>query len=255
MAKAARTGNLTPEQIVARAEALGARVELRGLAWRVFPPDPDQPAVTVPRRVSYGRSHLNTVTALRRVGLDVTAPPPDQRPDQRKDQPTMPTPTPATLAARRANGAVHPSPTALDEVRQQLQTVLEMLAEADTRDTARQAALDELRTELATVQGDCNRLRADLNRTRTDLARLGREMTAGGVRADPNAALDAAIHEFMASTPVKLTAAVIAANIGMEVSGNQVGKRLQALAAAGRVVHVDGPGSAKVYRLPEEPRP
>lgn len=132
----------------------------------------------------------------------------------------MPTPTPATLAARRANGAVHLVP---DRARRGPPAVADGAGDArGVLDTSRHRPTGRPRRTTHRAghrPGDRNRLRADLNRTRTGPgpARSGDD-PARRPRADPpNAALDAAILEFMASTPVKLTAAVIAANIGMEV--------------------------------------
>lgn len=61
----------TPREVADRCEALGARVELKGTKYRVYPPDGGQPVFFNAQRETNG-SHLpNVLRDLRRNGLDL----------------------------------------------------------------------------------------------------------------------------------------------------------------------------------------
>lgn len=131
-------------------------------------------------------------------------------------------PTPTDLAPR--NGAPRPAPTspAVDGLRQQVQTMLEMLAEADKRVGQLVARVDELESRLAATPG-------------------------APPAKDPHADLDDAIVALLGSTPIKLTADVVAANLPEETAMDLVAERLQRLADAGRVTQESVAG-CRAYR-------
>jgi hypothetical protein len=112
-------------------------------------------------------------------------------------------------------------------------------AKLETADQTRVGAITRLQTQRS--QSDA--------RIRT-LEHQLRDLPGDTPRVDPNAALDAGILAVMDATPMKLNSPVIAAALPeeLEATSNQVGKRLQVLAAAGEVTVIDRPGVAKFYQ-------
>lgn len=242
-------GNLAPAEIAKRAEQLGARVEFAGFKYKIFPADPSQRPIFFADRFTNGADRSNVLARLRRAGLDVTAEPISEEksamPVAAATPAAMPERKPVAVAARQP-ATVTFLPT-VGELHEQVKTMFEMLAEAESRVDANAAETAKLRTEL-------DALRAANAEQRKRITALERRVAGGGAAPkDPNAELDAAILAFMRATPVKLTAAVIAANIDVETSGNMVGKRLQALAGAGKIeVCSDPADKRRVYRMPVE---
>lgn len=221
--RAARRGAvLTSKELAERAESLGARVELRGGRYRVYPPDPTKPPVFFGTRLHRGSEYRNIVGQLRRVGLDVLPEPPKE--------PPMPSPVDVAESVARNGAGRKPaaSTAALAELREQVAAMLEMLAEAETRDRVLGERLDRLTARVDATPG-------------------------APPERDPTAELDEAILALMKATPIKLLAAVVAENLtGERVDPVQVDERLRALAAAGRVLaQPTGPGAATCfYHLP-----
>jgi hypothetical protein len=125
------------------------------------------------------------------------------------------------------------------EVEKALVDVESRTAKLETADQTRVGAITRLQTQRS--QSDA--------RIRT-LEHQLRDLPGDTPRVDPNAALDAGILAVMDATPMKLNSPVIAAALPeeLEATSNQVGKRLQVLAAAGEVTVIDRPGVAKFYQ-------
>jgi hypothetical protein len=131
------------------------------------------------------------------------------------------------------------------EVTDTLKNFAERLVKLETADQTRLTAIGRLQTQRS--QADARILK---------LEHTVRDLPAGDTpRVDPVAVLDEAILKFMDATPLKLTSAVIAANLPVELAANsnQVGKRLQALVNAGEVEVVDHLGVSKVYIRATQP--
>jgi chaperonin cofactor prefoldin len=129
--------------------------------------------------------------------------------------------------------------TTVNHVGKRLLDVEARTAKLETADQTRVGAITRLQTQRS--QSDA--------RIRT-LEHQLRDLPGDTPRVDPNAALDAGILAVMDATPMKLNSPVIAAALPeeLEATSNQVGKRLQVLAAAGEVTVIDRPGVAKFYQ-------
>lgn len=222
----AAVGNVTPREVADRAQALGARVDFKDCRYRVYPADSEQGPVFFPDRFGDNRARSNTISALRRAGIDIVA-----EPEQETSAPM------AAPSAPVANGkpvAMPPKPAVptLAKLEQQLKDLLELVTE---NDTDRDRELVELRGRVAALE---ERLAA----------------TPGAPPAkDPDGDLDEAILTFMRSAPIKLTAPAIHANLTLdgEVPVAKVGKRLQTLANTGRVIAKGEPSTGScIYHLP-----
>lgn len=208
-----RVGNLTAADIVRRCGQLGARVErASGGGWRVFPPDRARPPVSVPSRLQHGRGHLNVVTALRRAGLDVTTEPAKET--------AMPTPT--DVPRRPAGG---PTAAVVAELREQVETMLGMLAEADTRNRQLAERVDRLTARLDATPG-------------------------APPERDPHADLDEAIVALLRTAGIKLPPAAVAANLDGDHPADLVEQRLTELAARGDLALDESAPGTHLYRLP-----
>lgn len=218
--RTAGVGSLTPMEICRRATELGCRVEFKGTRYRVYPPDKSVPPITIPDRFGDLRAPKNAVADLRRAGVDVLT-----APDK---EPTVPT----TATSPSVNGKPAPKPGTPTPATQTLRAL-----EQQVRD------LLELVTELdATRQADNETLTAHITDLETRLA-----STPGAPPArDPNADLDDAILGFMRSTPIRLSAPVIAANLDGDTPAEQVAARMEALAEVGKVT-ATGDGSGRLY--------
>lgn len=225
----AAAGSLTPQEVADRVAALGARVELKDGRYRVHPADPKQGPVFFSDRFGDNRTRSNTVSSLRRAGIDIVTDP------EQETSPPMASPPPSTPV--NVNGK--PTPTApkpgsptLTKLEQQFKDLLELVTE---NDTDRDRELVQLRGRVTALE-----------------ARLA--ATPGAPPAkDPDSDLDEAILMFMRSAPIKLTAPAIHANLTIdgEVSVVQVGKRLEVLADAGKVIDRGDPSSGNcIYHLP-----
>ena len=124
-----------------------------------------------------------------------------------------------TVSTSRATPSADHEASALDlaDLKQQVQAMLEMLAEAETRDRQRQGEIALLNGRLDEVE-----------------SRLAETPGAPAPR-NPHAELDEAITAFVRATPIKLTAGVIAANIDGSHAPELVEERLVVLADLGVV--------------------
>lgn len=220
-------GCLTPREVADRARSLAARVEFKDGRYRVYPADPEQGPIFFPDRFNDNRARSNTISALRRAGIDIVTQP---------EQETAPM---AATAAPSRNGKAAPTvpkaatPT-LEKLEQQFKDLLELVTE---NDTDRDRELGELRSRVTTLE---ERLAA----------------TPGAPPAkDPDSDLDEAILAFMRSAPIKLTAPAIRANLTVDVSEEKVRARLRLLADAEQVVATGNPASENcIFNLPPQDR-
>lgn len=216
-------GSLTPKQIADRAETLGARVEYKDCKFRVYPSDHEHGPVFFPDRFGDGRARSNTISSLRRAGIDIAAEPEQEAPT------SMPTP-PASMNGKVVSTLPKPGTPTLAKLDQQFKDLLELVTE---NDTDRDRELVELRAQVAELK---ERLDA----------------TPGAPAAkDPDSDLDEAILAFMRSAPIKLTAPAIHANLTLDVPAVKIGKRLQVLADAGKVLATGEQGNC-IYHLPSK---
>jgi hypothetical protein len=218
-------GSLSPQEVADRAESLGARVVFKDCKYRVYPADPKQGPMFFSDKFGDNRTRSNTISSLRRAGIDITAEP---------EQETSPMTAPTATAVNGKPTAIPPKPwtPTLAKLEQQFKDLLELVTE---NDTDRDRELTELRDRVASLE---ERLAA----------------TPGAPPAkDPDADLDESILTFMRSAPIKLTAPAIHANLILDVDVPvvKVGKRLQALADSGKVVATGEPsGGNCIYHLP-----
>lgn len=214
---------LSPHQVAERASAMGARVELKSGRYRVYSTDPNQPPVFFADRFDHNRTRLNTISSLRRAGIDIAN-------YQEETPEPMTAPTMRAVNGKSAPTAPKPGPASLTKLEQQFKDLLELVTE---NDTDRDRELVELRTRVTELE--------------TRLAG-----TPGAPPAkDPDGDLDDAILAFMKSAPIKLTAPAIHANLDPDVSAAKVAKRLQILADAGKVARTGEPASSNcIYHLP-----
>lgn len=214
---------LSPQEVADKAADCGARVELKSGKYRVYPVDPAQPPVFFADRFDHNRTRLNTITSLRRAGIDIIS-------DIEETPEPMTAPTVPAVNGKSAPTAPKPGPASLTKLEQQFKDLLELVTE---NDTDRDRELVELRARVTELE---NRLAA----------------TPGAPPAkDPDSDLDDAILAFMRSAPIKLTAPAIHANLDQEMSAAKVAKRLQCLADGGKVARTGDPASGNcIYHLP-----
>lgn len=214
---------LSPQQVADRAAALGARVEYKDGRYRVFPVDSDHPPVFFADRFDHNRTRLNSITALRRAGIDIIN-------DREETTGTMTTSAVHAVNGKSAPPASKPGAASVARLEQQFKDLLELVTE---NDTDRDRELVELRARVTELE--------------TRLAG-----TPGAPPAkDPDGDLDDAILAFMKSAPIKLTAPAIHANLDPDVPAAKVAKRLQALAEVGKVVRTGEPASGNcIFHLP-----
>lgn len=148
-------GQLTPDEIAARCERLGAEVDQRGGRWWVFPPNGTSRPIVFSVLIMKGNHARNVVSDLRKAGLDVMTdrargvapkpvnPAPVVEPQQSGEPMATPTPDqmPPRIAAFDARAAVA---DLRDQLRQLSDTTIKMLAEAEDRVTAAEARIGEL---------------------------------------------------------------------------------------------------------------
>lgn len=224
----ATVGSLTPQQIADRATALGARVEFKDSRYRVFPADQNQGPVFFSDRFGDSRARSNTISALRRAGIDLVTDPEQESPQ------SMATKSPVNGV--QAPIELRPNTPTLAKLDQQFKDLLELVTE---NDTDRDRELTQLRERVTSLE---ERLAS----------------TPGAPPAkDPDADLDEAILTFMRSAPIKLTAPAIHANLPIDGDATvaKVGARLRLLSDAGKVIATGEPaGGNCIYHLPAKPR-
>jgi hypothetical protein len=215
--------SLTPQEVADRAAASGARVDFKNGRHRVYPTDTDQAPVFFPDRFGDNRTRLNTISALRRAGIDIGN-------DPDKETTPMTASTAPAMNGRSPAGPAKPGAGQLTKLEQQFKDLLELVTE---NDTDRDREMTQLRGRIAALE---ERLAA----------------TPGAPPAkDPDADLDEAILNFMKSAPVKLTAPAIHANLSQEIPVEKVAERLQVLARANRVIATGEPSAGTcIYHLP-----
>jgi hypothetical protein len=166
----------TPDEVAERCQALGARVELKGTKYRVYPPEGGGPVFFNSYREANGAHLGNVLRELRRFGLDLVEAERERRSATPPAQLTRPVADPAIVAAIQAKLAeaadndttteqepamatpkpTPPTPitfnvrTELAELREAMQrqgdTAMEMLADAERRIDALEAELAAIRT-------------------------------------------------------------------------------------------------------------
>lgn len=82
--------SMSADQIAKRCQELGARTEIRGAKWWIYPPDRDQAPLSFSRLAGHmsgnGTAQANLISDLRKAGLDLLA-------EARAEQNAKPTPT------------------------------------------------------------------------------------------------------------------------------------------------------------------
>jgi hypothetical protein len=150
--------SMSAEQIAKRCEELGARIEVRGSKWWVFPPDPAEAPVSFSRLAGHmsgnGTAQANLLSDLRRRGLDLFA----EAREAQNVKPARPEENTVSISdAERVNGA---SPYTQDvtvkpfdyrqgykdltaQYRSLSDATNTLMAEAETKAAVRERELDE----------------------------------------------------------------------------------------------------------------
>lgn len=85
--------SMSADQIAKRCQELGARVEIRGAKWWIYPPDHSQAPLSFSRLAGHmagnGSAQANLISDLRKAGLDLVL-------DARAERNAKPTPAPST---------------------------------------------------------------------------------------------------------------------------------------------------------------
>jgi hypothetical protein len=147
-------GNITPQDMADRAEAMGARVVAVGDKIKVFPPNGGG-MIVLPTRMGNGTERANLIARLHREGLDVMTPP------------EKPRPTPLVIPAKKGPATVPTTDT---------ETLLGLLGQAEQRITSLTSRVDLTvsRVEALELERDVlMRARDNLVKRVTELERAG----------------------------------------------------------------------------------
>jgi hypothetical protein len=127
--------SMSADQIAKRCEELGARIEIRGAKWWVFPPDPDLPPISFSRLAGHmsgnGTAQANLLSDLRKRGLDLLAGSRDALKPSTTDRGTEETPMPdvASVNGYTQHGTAKPFDyrKAYADLKDQVATLVEQL--------------------------------------------------------------------------------------------------------------------------------
>lgn len=224
-----RIGALTPDQLADLCREQGARVELDGTTYKVWPTDKTlRPVFFSSVKLGNGASLDNRIRDLRKSGIDIHAQPvaPAAEPTQEDESMT---------AARRADISPIITQREAGELREMVRaasdTTVEMLATAER----------ELRAVKDETASTIRSLRAELAEVRAEV----RDLRAGGPVVAPKEPTkteivrEAVLAYFLAHPGMKLTPQLIELNIGDDLPEGRgptmVAGVCKTLATAGKI--------------------
>lgn len=172
--------SLSADEIAERCERLGARVEIRGAKWWIYPPDRPMSPVSFSRLAGHlsgnGTAQANLISDLRKRGLDlleearaeqnIKPRPPDTAPEEPKDM------TESTAETPTANGT--PIPYSVDGTTRPFdyrKAYKDLADQAKTLDATVSLSLSKVNDQLKRRDGDLVSMVAEQEGRITDNAR------------------------------------------------------------------------------------